>query len=106
MSLDCPTDITPEVRHARYYRNEGSCLQDPGTRRIFRKKHRRCHPECHNPRIKDHSRHEMVRGRANAMSYRKWVGSPLPGHLAGWIYTRGIIPAKTPYIQPMSADEG
>src|SRR6202011_6008534 len=96
MSLDCPTDITPEVRHARYYRNEGSCLQDPGTRRIFRKKYRRCYSECHNPRIKDHSRYEMVRSRANERPYRKWVCSPLPGHLASWIYARGVILGKTP----------
>src|ERR1700682_4103244 len=91
MSLDCPTDITPEVRHARYYRNEGSCLQDPGTRRIFREKYRRCHSECHHPRIKDHSRYEMVRSRANERPNRKEVCSPLPDHLASWIYTGGVI---------------
>jgi hypothetical protein len=91
-----PTDVTMEVHHASYYRNAGSCLQDPGTRWIFRKEHRRCHPECHNPRIKDRSRDEMVRSRANARPYRKRVCSPLPGRLASWIYTRGVMLGQSP----------
>jgi len=28
--------------------------------------------------------------------YRKRICSPLPGHLASWIYTRGVILGKTP----------
>src|ERR1700736_3061278 len=41
----------------------------------------------------------MVRSRANARPDRRWIYSPLPGHLARWIYTRGVILAKTPNIQ-------
>src|ERR1700730_13529789 len=100
MSLDCPTDLSTEVRHASYYRNAGSCLQDPGTRWIFRKEHRRCHSECRNPRIKDHSRDEMVRSRANARPYRKWVCSPLSGRLASWIYTREVMLGRSPSLLP------
>src|ERR1700676_5042823 len=103
ISLDCPTDLTTEVRHASYYRNAGSCLQDPGTRWIFRQEHRRCHSECHNPRIKDHSRDEMVRSRANARPYRKWVCSPLSGRLASWIYTREVMLGRSPSLLPAKA---
>src|SRR6202011_5407174 len=58
--------------------------------RIFRKKDRRCHSECHNPRVKDHSLYEMVRSYANERPHRKWICSPLPGHLAGRIYSRRV----------------
>src|SRR5205085_7453084 len=82
---------TTEVSYASYHWNEGSRLQDPGSRRIFRKKHRGRRAERHHPRIKNHSGNEVVRSRANQRPYRKWLGSPLPGHLAGWIYTGGVV---------------
>jgi len=39
--------------------------------------------------------YEMVRSRANAGPYRKWIGSSLPGHLASWIYTGEVIRRNT-----------
>ena len=69
----------------------GSRLQNSGARWIFRKKHRRCDSECDRPRVKNHSRHEMVRSRANARPHRKWGRWPLPGHPARWVHAGGII---------------
>jgi hypothetical protein len=40
----------------------------------------------------------MVRSRANERPYRKWVCWPLPGHLASWIYTRGVILGERPAV--------
>jgi hypothetical protein len=42
-------------------------------------------------RIKDHSRDEMVRSRADERPYRKWVCPTLPGHFASWIHARGVV---------------
>src|SRR5439155_12407246 len=83
---------TTEASHAGNDWNEGPRLQDPGARRVFRKKHRGRRSERHHPRIKNHSRNEVVRSRANQRPYRKWRCWPLPGHLARWIYTGGVIP--------------
>src|SRR5438093_13304458 len=52
---------TTEVSYASYHRNEGSRLQDPGPRRIFRKKYRGRRAERHQPRLKNCSRDEVVR---------------------------------------------
>ena len=41
-------------------------------------------------------RDEMVRSRANQRSYREWGCSPLPSHIAGRIYTRGVILSLSP----------
>src|SRR5207237_6466276 len=70
------------------------------------KRHRRCHSECHLPRIKDHPRDEMVRSRANERPCRKWVRSPLPSHLAGWIYTRGVTSGSHQRSMEQSSDLG
>ena len=88
---DWPNNIRTETSHAGSYRNEGSRLQDPGARRIFLKKHRGCGSECDHPRIKDGSRDEMVRSRANEGPYRKWVCSPLPSRVASRVHPRGVI---------------
>src|SRR5258707_8459126 len=88
---DWPDNIRTEASHAGNDRNEVSRLQDPGARRIVRKEHRGCCPECDHPRIKDGSRDEMVRSRANEGPYRKWVCSPLPGRVARRVHTRGGI---------------
>jgi hypothetical protein len=45
---------------------------------------------AHYPRVKDHSRDEMVRSRANERPYRKWVCPTLSGHFASWIHARGV----------------
>src|SRR5437899_4334233 len=91
-----------EVRHARYHRYEGPCLQDPGTGGIVRKKYRGCHSKCRNPRFKDHSRYEVVRSRANERPYRKRIGSPLPGHLASWFYARAVKSGAPRNAKPAS----
>ena len=41
-------------------------------------------------RIKDHSRNEMARSRANKRPYRKRLCPTLSGHFASWIHTRGV----------------
>jgi hypothetical protein len=86
-----PTHLTTEVRRASFCRNERSCLQDPGARRIFREELRGCDSVRALARMKNHSRYEMVRSGANERPHRRWIRAPLPGHLAGWIYPGGII---------------
>src|ERR1700730_3337553 len=57
-------------------------------------KYRGCHSKCHHPRIKDHSRDEMVRSRATEGPYRKWVCPTLPGDFASWIHAGGVVLTK------------